>query len=229
MKILLVAATFAEIKLFLAHFTNPEDTDFQEFIYKNTKISVLVAGVGMLHTCFNLYRILSQKKYDLVLNVGIAGTFNQELKMGDVVQIYSEQIGDLGAETPDAFIPIREMSFFDANIFPYQNGILYNEHQSNLININSLKKVSGISVNKVSGTEKTIAEQKAFFNADIESMEGAAFFYVCLMLKVPFHEIRGISNLVEVRNKNNWYIELAIEKLTLTLVKIIKEINAKTV
>ena len=45
------------------------------------------------------------------------------------------------------------------------------------------------------------------------------------MLNIPFYEIRAISNVVEVRNKNNWDISLAIKKLTLTLVEIVEEIS----
>ncbi|MGB1205866.1 MAG: futalosine hydrolase [Chitinophagales bacterium] len=225
MNILIVVATLAEIKPFLEAFKQFKNSDFQEFTYKKNKISILITGVGMLHTCFHVYRILSKKKYDLTLNVGIAGTFNQSFEMGKVVQICSEQIGDLGAETPDNFIPIREMPFFDAHKFPYENGILYNKRQSNWKSIHNLQQASSISVNRVSGRAKTIAEQQVLFNVDIESMEGAAFFYVCLMLETCFHEIRAISNVVEVRNKNNWHIALAIEKLTLTLIEIVEEIS----
>jgi futalosine hydrolase len=64
------------------------------------------------------------------------------------------------------------------------------------------------------------------FNPDIESMEGATFFYICRREKIPFLALRAISNIVEIRNRSNWDIKLALlnlaEKLNevfLTMVK----------
>ena len=73
-------------------------------------------------------------------------------------------------------------NIFDADKFPYKNGVLYNKNITHLKSIQSLKKASSISVNKVSGSRATIDQQIKYFEADIENMEGAAFFYVCLIL-----------------------------------------------
>ncbi|HMQ88955.1 MAG TPA: hypothetical protein PKB07_15270, partial [Flavilitoribacter sp.] len=61
--------------------------------------------------------------------------------------------------------------------------------------------------------------------ADIETMEGAAFFYVCLMESVPFLAIRSISNYVEARNREAWDIPGAIRALN-DVVKGLLEILA---
>ena len=37
----------------------------------------------------------------MIINAGIAGAFNRSLKIGDVVQVVSEQFGDLGVEEKD--------------------------------------------------------------------------------------------------------------------------------
>ena len=37
-------------------------------------------------------------------------------------------------------------------------------------------------------------------------MEGAAAAHVCALHDVPFLEVRGVSNLVEDRNRNEWKI-----------------------
>ncbi len=42
------------------------------------------------------------------------------------------------------------------------------------------------------------------FNPVTESMEGAALHYVCLMEKIPFLQIRSISNYIGERNKKKW-------------------------
>ena len=42
-------------------------------------------------------------------------------------------------------------------------------------------------------------------------MEGAAIAHICRIYGIPFVEIRGISNMVEDRDKGKWDIELASE------------------
>ena len=63
------------------------------------------------------------------------------------------------------------------------------------------------------------------FAADIESMEGAALHYVCLLQKVPFLQLRSISNKVGVRDKTKWKIKTAIDNLTMELNALLMIIN----
>ena len=55
-------------------------------------------------------------------------------------------------------------------------------------------------------------------------MEGAAFFYVCLVKNIKFIQIRSVSNFVEERNKKAWKIPLAIENLNKELKNIINNL-----
>ena len=106
------------------------------------------------------------------------------------------------------------MDFFDENQFPYQNGRLLNTHSNAVFpQLQDLKMVSAITVNKVLGKESSIEAAKKHFHPDIESMEGAAVFYSCLMSHQPFAEIRAISNYVEERDKSKWDIPLAVKNL----------------
>ena len=63
------------------------------------------------------------------------------------------------------------------------------------------------------------------FNADIESMEGAAFHYVCLLRKANFVQIRSISNIVGERDKTKWKMKEAIASLNNELEKLIQQLN----
>jgi futalosine hydrolase len=56
-------------------------------------------------------------------------------------------------------------------------------------------------------------------------MEGAAFFYVCLQEKVPFIQIRGISNYVGEQNKSKWDIDLAISSLNAVILEFLSELK----
>ncbi|MCB0664545.1 MAG: hypothetical protein KDC80_01930, partial [Saprospiraceae bacterium] len=71
-----------------------------------------------------------------------------------------------------------------------------------------------ITVNKVHGNDESIERIKEKFNPDIETMEGAAFYYSCHLMHQPCVQIRSISNKVERRNRENWNIPLALKNLT---------------
>lgn len=51
------------------------------------------------------------------------------------------------------------------------------------------------------------------FPADVETMEGAAFFEVCLSCGIPFAEIRSVSNAVGERDHARWDIPAALAAL----------------
>ena len=75
-KILIVAATRAEIEPFLKR-TNPinmQDIVFQSYSYNTHAVDILVTGIGMLLTAHQLTRQLSAESYNLIINAGIAGT-----------------------------------------------------------------------------------------------------------------------------------------------------------
>ncbi|RYY32368.1 MAG: futalosine hydrolase, partial [Sphingobacteriaceae bacterium] len=50
-------------------------------------------------------------------------------------------------------------------------------------------------------------------NVQLESMEGAAFFYACRQMDLPCVQIRAVSNYIEKRNRDAWKIGLAVKNL----------------
>jgi futalosine hydrolase len=75
----------------------------------------------------------------------------------------------------------------------------------------------------VHGAEASIQKiRDKYPEIQVESMEGAAFFYACLAAGVPFAEIRSISNRVEPRNRDAWDLPLAIRNLNGVLVGMLE-------
>ena len=79
-----------------------------------------------------------------------------------------------------------------------------------------------MTVNKVTGTKSSIASLQQDYDVDLETMEGAAFYYCCNLHRIEAAQIRAVSNYVEPRNKNNWEIPMAIEALNAVAVEMIK-------
>jgi futalosine hydrolase len=58
----------------------------------------------------------------------------------------------------------------------------------------------------------------------VESMEGAAFMYACLIHDVPFAQVRAVSNVVERRNRATWKMDEAIRNLGVAAVQILNSL-----
>lgn len=194
MKLLIVAATKMELKGLFQSF----DLQGNDFI-ETKQFDVLVTGVGMTATAFALGKYLTNS-YNLVLNVGIAGSFDQSIKLGSLVQVSQDIFAELGAEDHDKFLGIEELGFGKSS---------YNA----TADVSVLPKVKAITVNKVHGNSKSIVQIKQLFDVQIESMEGAAVFYACKQESIPCAQVRSISNYVKPRAKEEWKISLAIENL----------------
>jgi futalosine hydrolase len=199
MKVLIVAATRAEVGGLISSFQLPEGN----FITA-PGFDLLVTGVGMTATAFALGQHLSAA-YSLVVNLGIAGCYNRQVALGTVVNVVADQFAELGAENKDEFLTIDELGFGKS---VYHN--LYNQSDDAIAN---LRPVHGITVNKVHGNKDSIAAVTARLNPVTESMEGAAIFYSCSQMNIPCLQIRSISNYVEERNRTNWEIGHAVKKL----------------
>jgi futalosine hydrolase len=224
MRILLVSATAFEIRPLLGRISFIEKRSDQWSVYrfKSVEIDLLVPGIGMVQTAFALGRQFSEHRYDLAINAGIAGTFNDSLAIGSVVNVTEDCVAELGAEDGDRFLSVFDLGLADPDVQPYRGGKLVNisldrEIILNLNGIGSLPGASAITSNTVRGNTASIARIRQIAPADIESMEGAAFFHACLMENLPFLQIRAISNLVEQRDKSRWNLELSLKNLNRVL------------
>jgi futalosine hydrolase len=198
------------------HFWPHSDILFQK---EELEIKLLVTGVGMTMTAFNLGGLFAKQRFDLVINAGIAGAFNRSLNIGDVVNVTSERFADLGVEEADGrFTDIHELGLVDANATPFTEGELKNP---NVAGFDFLPKAKGLTVNKVHGFQPSIDALRSKYEADVESMEGAAFFLACLLAGQPFLQIRSISNYVETRNRAAWDLPKAITNLNKVLIEMV--------
>lgn len=226
MKILLVSATYLEIEPLLTHFQFKRQSNqkMRHYTLKNHTIDVLIPGVGMTYTAYWLGKTINSAQYDIAINVGLAGTFDEALKIGEVVNVISDRISELGAEDGEKFLSLIDMDLIEDEDFTLQNGAMLNTIPIENTITDSLKKVKGITVNTTHGDETSIQKAMDLFQPQVETMEGAAFLYACLLEGIPCLQIRAISNKVEKRNKENWDIKLAVKNLTTTALKMLQTV-----
>jgi futalosine hydrolase len=215
MRVIISAATVAE---WMPSFLNINVLYTGES--QRLKLQFHQSGIGMLSTGFALTKLALEDKPDLIIQVGIAGTFDNNLELGSVVVIDEETIGDLGVEEEGKWKDLFDLKLEKSSYHPFEKRKLPN-HWLSKYNLLGLKEVSGITVNEISTNQDRIQKLIKKYNPTIESMEGAALHYVARESNIPFIQIRAISNYIGERNKGNWKMKLAIDNLNQTLLNYI--------
>jgi futalosine hydrolase len=224
LKILLVTATHAEadtLKIIQGIKLNPEG-----FSFGSSEIDLLVTGVGSVATAWAMTKwIASGSKPDLALNAGIAGSYRDDIVAGEVVIPVSDCFADAGVDTGSGFLTLAEAGLEDPDAFPFRSGRIISDNRFVSMAVELLRPVSAVTVNTVTGSQDNIKMILKRYHPDIETMEGAAFFYVCSKENIPFLALRAVSNRVEPRDKAKWNIPLALKNLSDELGKVLLTIE----
>ena len=185
---------FAPMKILIVSATENELITFDD-----PNIDSIIIGVGIPNAIFNLSNYLHNNTYDLIINIGICGSFQNSHQIGDVVEIIKDRFSEIGYQED------KQFKTFDTN-FVTNTSFQVSPRTK-------LKAVTGITVNTVHGNEQSIQQVVNSFNPDVESMEGAACMMVAEKFNISFIQIRAISNYVQKRNIEDWNIDLAMKNL----------------
>jgi len=203
---------------------NVEVKERRFFGIGNALFEIFISGIGIFAATYSVTKKICSGKYDLLINAGICGSYNEDLYIGDTVSVVLDEFADTGVTFADnSFKTLFEEGLLNPDASPFSSGKLYNRFKSNVDT--ELPKVTAITVNNVSGSPEQIKLRKEKFDPDIETMEGAAVAYVALRNNIKFLQIRTVSNKAEPRNKNNWDIPLALNNLSEELLRIINKIS----
>lgn len=214
MRVLVVSATRPEVAPLISHIDNPVSHHrVLSGSLGRHKVDLLLTGVGMVATAVWCTRALAIGGYDVAVNLGVCGSFSDALPSPTVVHVTSDSFPELGAEDGPRFLPLSELGLLSADEFPWSGGRLVNAEWPSLPGLADLPAVAGITVNTAHGDERSIAEVAGRCAPDVESMEGAAFMYACLVAGIPFAQVRAVSNRVERRNRDAWNIAGAVQEL----------------
>ena len=213
MNCLVVAATIIEITPFL------EQYRAKKGLFANIEIDVLITGIGLTGTTYSLTRQLNIKRPDMVLQAGVGGCFDCAVPLGSVLAIRQEAIADQSVIELDKLKTMFDLKLVPQNQHPFNKGWLVNK--SDLLKKVKLKKVKAVSTNEITTSKQKVKFYKETFDPVVESMEGAALHYVCLMEKIPFLQIRSVSNYIAERNKQNWNMKESIINLNNELIRLL--------
>jgi len=214
---LLVAATVAEISPFLEYYRGKKNQ-----LPDDLHVDILITGIGLVASTYSLTKQLHTRKPDIALQAGIAGCFDKNIPLGSVVAVKQETIGDNVVIETDKMKTLFDLGLVPQDQFPFSKGWLLNK--SGILKKVKLKKVKAITINEITTSKQKVRFYKTTFDPVIESMEGAAFHYVCLREKIQFLQIRSVSNYIGERNKKNWNMKDSIGNLNKEITRLLKTI-----
>lgn len=218
-KIGIIAAMQEEMNAIKEIMKNITEQQIYELIFIEGKINekdcVLVqCGVGKVNSSRVTQVLIDKFDIEYIINVGSAGTANNELNIGDIV------IGENLVQHD-----------FDITAFGHKKGYISNIGESIKSDIKLIEKLKEVISNIKERDYKvkigTIASGDIFctenkmkekinqkFNADAIEMEGAAIGQVCYLDEIPFIVVRSISDSPNGNNALTFekYLELASKR-----------------
>lgn len=217
MRILVTAAEQQEMDCALRAYN-----EVKEKLDGRVGVTFRLTGIGIANACYCVTRELmcgamEKKPYDLVINMGIAGSYNLgKFPIGSAAIISREIFGDLGFDGESGFEDLFMYGILKKDDYPYTNGALARQ----LLPYGDLEEVlqrygsaTGITVQCVTGTQEKAEELVRLYSPHIESMEGAAVYYAALMENVPCFGLRTVSNAVGERDTRKWDSKAALATL----------------
>lgn len=180
-------------------------------LHRRGAFDVLAGGAGpaaaAAATAFALAS--ASAPYGLVVSAGIGGAFTPLTPLGSLVVASDLVAADLGADTPDGFLPVTALGF-GRDRFTAPPALV--------------REVAGaagatagpvLTVSTVTGTAERAADLLAAHpGALAEAMEGFGVAEAAARAGLPVMELRAVSNAVGPRDRDAWRIGDALAALT---------------
>lgn len=193
---------------------NIYELKFYEGTINNKNIVLVESGVGKVNAARTTQVLIENYKIDAVINVGSAGSANQELQIGDIVigkTLVQHDFDITAFGHPKGYISnVGERIKSDENLIKSMEQTI-----ENLQNKEFKIKIGTIASGDIFCTEPKMKEKiRDKFNADAIEMEGAAIAQVCKLDNMPILVIRSISDSPNGNNNITFeqYLETASKR-----------------
>ena len=201
-----------EIKKIMQNIENKEiyELNFFKGTINDKNVVLVEAGVGKGNAARVTQILIDNFKVEGIINVGSAGSCNDELEIGDIV------IGKKLVQHD-----------FDITAFGHEKGFISNVGQYVESDEQLIVKIEKI-IKRINDkgdifcTESKMKEKiRNKFNADCIEMEGSAIAQVCKLDKIPFLVVRSISD--KPNGQNEITFDKFLEKASRRCAYIINE------
>jgi len=219
--LLIVAAVREELEWLVGQFCDLQERSLESYRvtisnHRNKKVALLVAGAGTVNTAGALGTVIPAIRPRGVVLCGCGGAFSGwGLIHGDVVFATEEIAPQLGIEPGRKGDPVTPLPFLPNRI--QLDEALAQRGREALIGDDRFCSVSVrsgpfVTVSTVTGSPSTGEDYRRHYGAVVENMEGFAAARMCQRYAVPLLEVRAISNMVGVRDRSTWNLDLAFKR-----------------
>lgn len=217
---LITSATYNELSKTIEQYGQVIKENRIYSIWNNTHI--LITGVGQVNTVYSLMRyFMDYGKPGNLINLGICGSFSKKYPPGSIVQVSHEIAGNQLTEHDG-----RWLTWADIGLVNEDKRVISPTPPKWANNL-GLSKTIGLTTDFLTDDYTILEKRKAFYQCQVETMEGAAIFKVGNEEKIPTLQIRSVSNYVEHRDKKHWAIEEAKEQLHIFATQKLKPLITK--
>lgn len=179
----------------------------------NVQCILVQCGVGKVNAARTTQILIDEYEPEAIINVGVGGSINPELHIGDVIiskRVFQHDFDITAFDHPKGFVPeVGDYIECDSRLL----NAFYN------IDIDDLEgnyevKTGVIASGDIFCTDKEhIVDIRISFNADIVDMECSAIAQVAYLDNIPFIGIRSVSDIPNGDNVSTYKdnVELASE------------------
>lgn len=184
---------------------------------KKNELSFIISGIGKSNAAIGTTYLIEKFSPDLLILFGIAGAYpSTGLSIGDVAIAEKEFYADEGVIIKEGF---RGLDFINIPLLKKGKKKFFNEFSLNKRVVNKVKRKTRVTLkagnfvtlSTITGTAERAIELRDKYNAICENMEGAAVAHVCEIFGKDLLEIRGISNMVDNRDRSRWDVKAGIK------------------
>jgi len=182
------------------------------------RVVLCVGGMGKVNAAHASTLLVQYKPRALVI-FGIGGAYpSSGARIGDVALAAMEIAGDEGVLTTDGF---KDTAYIGIPLLTTATSMIYTAFPAatapleRALNTLASCKESGqrnvhvgtfVTLSTCTGTTERAKELEDRYHGLCENMEGAAAAHIAGLYRIPWLEIRGISNTVEDRDLRKWNI-----------------------
>ncbi len=198
---------------------------------KKGNIVFIISGIGKVNSAIAATMVTERFSPHIIISSGTGGAYpSSGLKTGEIAIAEKEVYGDEGVMTKKGFYDMRYLGI----PLIKRRKRFYNELPVSKRYMNDIKKVikrlglgyrtgTFVTISTVTGTDKRAREiERKIFRPVCENMEGAAIAHVALLKGCEFIELRGISNIIEERDKRRWRLREASINSQNVVIELIK-------
>jgi futalosine hydrolase len=193
---------------------------FVEGTLGGRKVVLCIGGMGKVNAAHAATLAITHYAAEALIVFGIGGAYPASgARVGDIAIARDEIAGDEGILTHEGF---KDTGYIGIPLLKTATSGIYNTYpaESSLVDraqgVLASPSASGathagsfVTLSTCTGTIERARELEERYHGLCENMEGAAAAHVAIAHRIPWLEVRGISNIVEDRDLLSWDIPRA--------------------